>query len=218
MMPTISVKIYYKGTELPCPVSNIHEWIDLKRRIVETEFEKTPDEMIEILNHLEQKITDEQLRKNKVGTVLSIEKFTSRCFGADKKKKIGTWISYVVKLVSIGKLIQSDDNGWVAFTANQSTGEFIQDKEGTEEETILPLHLKGGDWINPEEYICSIEKQRQKHCKVCEEPSSKKCPNCPVYYCCREHQVADWKEGHKIVCEQNLASFEETKKKVLSFR
>lgn len=35
-------------------------------------------------------------------------------------------------------------------------------------------------------------------CKICEKPTTKKCANChQVYYCGKEHQIYDWKNGHK---------------------
>nr|CAI5824243.1 unnamed protein product [Callosobruchus analis] len=38
------------------------------------------------------------------------------------------------------------------------------------------------------------------HCAVCQKEATQKCGSCHgVYYCCREHQKADWK-NHKKVC------------------
>lgn len=41
-------------------------------------------------------------------------------------------------------------------------------------------------------------------CNVCGILSEKKCSQCKqVYYCCRQHQVLDWKEGHKMECNNS---------------
>ena len=43
-------------------------------------------------------------------------------------------------------------------------------------------------------------KKNGKLCAVCEVSCKSKCQTCKkVYYCCREHQVSDWKE-HKKIC------------------
>ena len=37
-------------------------------------------------------------------------------------------------------------------------------------------------------------------CEVCSQPASLRCSKCKgVDYCCREHQVSDWKQ-HKTIC------------------
>ncbi|CAH1174151.1 unnamed protein product [Phaedon cochleariae] len=46
-----------------------------------------------------------------------------------------------------------------------------------------------------------------KLCTVCGGLAEKQCSKCKrVNYCSREHQVLDWKEGHKKECGSNLAS------------
>ncbi|XP_075232886.1 zinc finger protein RP-8 [Lycorma delicatula] len=43
-----------------------------------------------------------------------------------------------------------------------------------------------------------------KLCYVCGIRSSNHCGSCKnVYYCCKEHQVFDWKSGHKQICKGN---------------
>ena len=43
-------------------------------------------------------------------------------------------------------------------------------------------------------------KKNGKMCAVCEVSCKSKCQSCKrVYYCCREHQLSDWKE-HKKDC------------------
>lgn len=43
-------------------------------------------------------------------------------------------------------------------------------------------------------------KKNGKLCAVCEVSCKSKCQSCKkVYYCCREHQISDWKE-HKKIC------------------
>lgn len=38
-------------------------------------------------------------------------------------------------------------------------------------------------------------------CVVCQTETNKRCEVCKeAHYCCREHQVQDWKAGHKRVC------------------
>lgn len=40
-----------------------------------------------------------------------------------------------------------------------------------------------------------------KLCRVCNLRSTSHCGKCRcVYYCCRQHQVFDWKAGHKVQC------------------
>lgn len=42
---------------------------------------------------------------------------------------------------------------------------------------------------------------KNKGCNLCDIPSTKKCSKCKaVYYCCVEHQRADWK-SHKLFCK-----------------
>lgn len=43
-------------------------------------------------------------------------------------------------------------------------------------------------------------KNNGKLCAVCEVSCKSKCQTCKkVYYCCREHQLSDWRE-HKKIC------------------
>ncbi len=45
-------------------------------------------------------------------------------------------------------------------------------------------------------------KKNGKLCAVCDASCKSKCQSCKkVYYCCREHQVSDWKE-HKKICNR----------------
>lgn len=37
-------------------------------------------------------------------------------------------------------------------------------------------------------------------CSVCGIKATSKCGNCNVYYCCRDHQVEAWRNGHKEKC------------------
>ncbi|EDV24007.1 uncharacterized protein TRIADDRAFT_27184 [Trichoplax adhaerens] len=37
-------------------------------------------------------------------------------------------------------------------------------------------------------------------CSLCGIPSEKKCAKCGTPYCCRQHQVFDWKHGHRENC------------------
>lgn len=43
-------------------------------------------------------------------------------------------------------------------------------------------------------------------CSVCGIKATSTCSKCNVYYCCRDHQVEAWKNGHKENCgkEQSL--------------
>lgn len=46
-------------------------------------------------------------------------------------------------------------------------------------------------------------------CCVCGVKASSKCSKCNVFYCCRDHQVAAWRNGHKESCgkgSQDLAT------------
>lgn len=51
-----------------------------------------------------------------------------------------------------------------------------------------------------------------KHeCAVCKSPASQCCSNCnTIYYCGREHQKLDWKNGHKGKCVPYKIEFDET--------
>lgn len=45
----------------------------------------------------------------------------------------------------------------------------------------------------------------QQICAVCRKPAAHKCARCKcTYYCCREHQIQDWKENNHelLVCKQ----------------
>ena len=37
-------------------------------------------------------------------------------------------------------------------------------------------------------------------CSVCGIKATSKCANCNVYYCCRDHQLEAWRNGHKEKC------------------
>lgn len=39
-------------------------------------------------------------------------------------------------------------------------------------------------------------------CEYCGVPADHKCASCKlVYYCGKEHQILDWKKGHKNICK-----------------
>jgi hypothetical protein len=60
---------------------------------------------------------------------------------------------------------------------------------------------------------CKAEYKATFLCGVCAVKSTQKCERCEkTYYCCREHQVADWKE-HKKVCIPAVANPLKLKKK-----
>eukprot|EP01084_Bolivina_argentea_P006347 12019_1 len=41
-------------------------------------------------------------------------------------------------------------------------------------------------------------------CPVCRKQASLRCSVCnTVWYCCKEHQIIDWKKGHKLHCNQS---------------
>ena len=49
--------------------------------------------------------------------------------------------------------------------------------------------------------MSNIESSNNK-CAICSEPADKRCQQCKsVWYCSRDHQVADWKGGHKKRCK-----------------
>jgi hypothetical protein len=62
-----------------------------------------------------------------------------------------------------------------------------------------------GDVTKTWSIINSIQKDNKKLaqiCGVCSQPAKQLCSKCnKIYYCCREHQVADWKEHKKICCK-----------------
>jgi len=44
--------------------------------------------------------------------------------------------------------------------------------------------------------------QISKSCNLCSAPSKSVCQKCKkIYYCCKEHQVQDWKEHKKVCCK-----------------
>lgn len=49
-------------------------------------------------------------------------------------------------------------------------------------------------------------------CQICGALGDKKCSKCKsVYYCSKEHQVIDWKEGHKLECESEIKEARKSK-------
>lgn len=57
-------------------------------------------------------------------------------------------------------------------------------------------------WQNiPERERLARPQLRDSHCFICGVTSSSGCGSCGrVKYCCREHQVQHWREGHKSAC------------------
>ncbi|ODM93637.1 RNA-binding protein 42 [Orchesella cincta] len=52
----------------------------------------------------------------------------------------------------------------------------------------------------PDSGAASIESEKTEPCKLCGRESTSFCRNCCVtYYCCKEHQISDWKR-HKKIC------------------
>jgi pre-rRNA-processing protein TSR4 len=56
--------------------------------------------------------------------------------------------------------------------------------------------------VESEDWKCEVNAEHfGKLCKVCNLRSTSHCGKCRcVYYCSKEHQVADWKAGHKSQC------------------
>ena len=58
----------------------------------------------------------------------------------------------------------------------------------------LGVHTINAIFFRDQEYYCTT-------CKACGLKASMKCSACKkVSYCCKEHQVLDWKQ-HKSVCK-----------------
>ena len=190
-------------------ITSLEGWINLKKRLQQDDDFPTAREMFETLNELEDAVCDEAMRNNTIGKAMRMESYGKRCWGDDWEDKMATWIGYIVKLIHIGKLKQNDEYGWGIAMTHIGTGKMYMEMNGNEERTLLPLIRKYGAaaFSNTESDIAKELRKTQKLCSVCQTPSKQKCPYCVTYYCCKEHQVADWKAGHKKSCERNQEEF-----------
>lgn len=72
------------------------------------------------------------------------------------------------------------------------------------ENKYLPLNSEDGVG----KMIYQPEIFNQNLCVVCGNLGSQRCSGCKkVYYCTREHQLEDWKLGHKSICQSMSSTF-----------
>ena len=55
--------------------------------------------------------------------------------------------------------------------------------------------------IQKYKYIIDNEALENTLCRICKVKTNKTCSRCPQAYCCREHQVEDWKSHKKVCCK-----------------
>jgi hypothetical protein len=195
---SVEILLYYKGTPLPAPVKTLKEFENFKRIAVSQGNGYAM--YIQQLNVLENALFEYDKKVNKAGLAVDIERYLAKAwkgvFG-DKYSATSLWTFWclnIVCLVEAGELPQDDMNGWTISSRNKKTKMLIINMSGN---VCIPT---GADWTNPTKELCQDLLKTQKNCRVCGVPSKNKCEKCIAYYCCREHQVQDWKAGHKQSC------------------
>jgi hypothetical protein len=192
------ILLFYKGTALPAFVTTLLDFEGLKgyAKSIGNDYET----FINQLNVLEDALCAYEAKVNKAGLAVDLERYLAKAwkgvFG-DKhsvKELWAFWCLNIICLVEAKVLPQDDMNGWTIASKNSKTGLFVVDMSGN---VCIPT---GAEWINPTKPLTEALRKTQKNCRVCGVPSKKKCDKCIAYYCCREHQLQDWKAGHKKTC------------------
>jgi hypothetical protein len=217
---TFSITLYYKQTGMPVPVKTLTGWIEMKHKIQQKNAMDEVEKMISTLDLLEDEMCEYNTRSNKLGKAVKLEKYYEKCWGEDWQDKLLTWIYFIVRLIHIGRLEQNDNYGWEITMAHKDSKTLYIERNGREEETLLPLIRRYGEaaFSNFESGIAEEVSRSQNLCAVCQTPSKQKCPYCITRYCCKEHQVADWKAGHKKSCEKKRKDYAEMCEKVRTAR
>ena len=89
--------------------------------------------------------------------------------GMDSARFTSIWTTMVYTLVKVGRIKDDNDNGFLVIEGDDS---FLKNIGGDNQEMV---------------------------CGLCRAPSKLKCGKCGQRYCCKEHQVLDWKK-HKKEC------------------
>jgi hypothetical protein len=75
------------------------------------------------------------------------------------------------------------------------------------EHSVLQIEKKEHtERISPSEYLArtSNEISIMSGCEVCGALAATQCSKCrTTFYCCKEHQLQDWKNGHKLICQDS---------------
>jgi len=173
----VSIQAYFKGTPIHYPqfdtTEKIFEFLDK----VSPEGILTADEVYQEMEQYEETIHQECVNGwiNEKG----LERVAERFEYPTLETFVVSWFANVRFLLKTGRI--QDDNNF----------------------GFLIIDI--GDETKTRSLMKSLDKDHKKLykiCGVCSQPAKQLCSKCnKIYYCCREHQVADWKEHKKICCK-----------------
>ena len=171
----VSIQAFFKGTPIHYHLFDTTEKVFEFLDKVSPEGVLTADEVYQQMEDWEQTLNEECVNGyiNKYVIKRVAERFEYPTIGTF----VVSWFANVRFLLKTGR-IQDDDN--FGF-----------------------LIIDGGDETKNRAIIKSLNKdlkQEYQICGVCSQPAKLLCSKCKkIYYCCKEHQVANWKD-HKPFC------------------
>jgi hypothetical protein len=203
---TSKIELFYNGTGLVAPVEDLSKWESFKQSCLKQIGKITPKQMKDQLDIYEEEIVKYiYLDKCIGGKAVNQTKMLDKIFkdkGINGVTATTIWCMNILCLLELGELKEDDNNGIMAMGCVGKT--FIICKNGAD----FQRYLKNASVEKIDAIAVSMNKE-QKLCGNCKEPAKSKCQFCPVKYCSRECQVADWKK-HKKTCQENTKHNQET--------
>jgi len=181
------LKVYFKGTGLAFPYImsiediKIHLEKGFQKYISSDEHIASPTENIEFIYNQTSFFEETLCKCSKNGFMgEKQQKKAAELLGFDTVESLITmWFMNINYLLKMGRIEDDNNFGFCGIMSPSITTEELA--------TYLNEHAQN-------------KYQARKICNLCQAPSKNKCSRCEnIYYCCREHQLSDWKE-HKKVC------------------
>lgn len=147
--------------------------LEIPTTVLRTLQQKCPVDMNDKYDDYFQQLTlmEEDLGKFSIGGAIHTRTIEKAATvrGMNRAQFTSFWTTMVYTLVKVGRIKDDDENGFLVIEGDDS-------------------------------FLREIGKEKlELVCGLCRAPSKLKCAKCGQRYCCKEHQVTDWKK-HKKEC------------------
>ena len=173
----VDVKVFWKGLGMPFPVNTMYQYRKLKDKCMWKS--ATKEEIGKDLDRLKSQLDE-------IENAMFQYQQDSGAFG--RRIEFNQILRKLHKRLPHYETPQQISSIWWQNVFNLIEMGFIQDDDQNGiliMQTPIPFQMPFS----------------QKICVVCGVNSKHKCPKCYTFYCCRDHQVQDWKKHKKTCCK-----------------